>query len=138
MAVAPFLRVGLAATLIAAVASPLVRDPYDDSFPLSTYPMFAQKRGTRIELDYAVGVTASGATELLASEVVGTGEVLQAAAIYEDAVHRGPVALGPLCRSILARVPYPTVRIVSGHHDAIQLLTTGVRGPESIRWGCAR
>ncbi len=33
---------GLGLTLL--VASPLLREPSDDSYPLSTYPMFAKKR----------------------------------------------------------------------------------------------
>ncbi|MFT3692014.1 MAG: hypothetical protein QM831_02650 [Kofleriaceae bacterium] len=138
MAPAAFVKYALAAALIVAVASPVLRDPYEDSFPLSTYPMFAQRRGTVFELEYAVGVTATGTTVPLSSDVVGTGEVLQAAAVYEDAVHRGPKALGPLCRSIIAQVDYPSVRIVSGKIDAIALLENGARGVENIRWSCAK
>ncbi|HEY0254668.1 MAG TPA: hypothetical protein VGC41_24245, partial [Kofleriaceae bacterium] len=131
-------RYAVAAALVGAVASPVLRDPFDDGFPLSTYPMFAQRRGTRIDLDYAVGVKPDGSTVLLPSEVVGTGEVLQAAAIYEDAVHRGPAALGPLCKAIAAQVTWPSVRIVTGHHDAIALLVHGVRTREAIRWSCTK
>ena len=46
--------------LILATLSPLVRDPIDDSYPLSTYPMFAWKRPTTLQMSYAIGETQTG------------------------------------------------------------------------------
>jgi hypothetical protein len=129
--------------LVTAVASAVVRDPLDDGFPISTYPMFAQPRTTRLELAYALGVTRDGRTRSLRSQVVGTSELLQAAAIYDDAVHGGAPTLARLCGSIAATVARDpayaelvAVRIVAGSHEAIALLLHGTRGVEHVRWVC--
>ena len=50
--------------LVLAVLEPLRREPWDDSFPLSPYAMFAFKRPTKLTMDYAYGVTPSGVSEL--------------------------------------------------------------------------
>ena len=125
--------------LVGATLAPLARDPDHDSFPLSTYPMFAMRRPTTLTLDYAYGLTATGARRTLSPAAVGTKEVLQAAAIFERAVHDGPKALVPLCAQIAAHVADPdvvSVRIVTGTHDAVDYLVRGVIGVEHDRWGC--
>jgi hypothetical protein len=129
--------------LVAAVLSAVLRDPLDDGFPISTYPMFAVPRSTRIDLVYALGVAREGSARALPPEVVGTGEVLQAAAIYDDAMQGGGTRLGPLCTSIAATVAadpafadLASVRIVAGSHEAIALLVHGTRGVEHVRWQC--
>ncbi|CAN5642698.1 hypothetical protein BH11MYX1_BH11MYX1_40900 [soil metagenome] len=129
--------------LVAAVLSALLRDPLDDGFPISTYPMFAQPRTTRLDLTYALGVARDGSARSLRSEVVGTDEMLQAAAIYDDAVHGGATKLGPLCTSIAASVArdpayadLQAVKIVAGSHEVIALLVHGTRGLEHVRWTC--
>jgi len=131
-------RAVISIALVGATLSALHRDPLDDGFPISTYPMFATKRGTRFELIYALGVTSSGETRPLPSEVTGTGEVLQAAVVYEDAVHAGTKALASLCATIATRVASDivSVRIVEGYVDAVELLVHGKRGNERFRWAC--
>lgn len=42
------------------VLSPLLRHPDEDSFPLSTFPMFSHERPRRMTLTHAVGVDAQG------------------------------------------------------------------------------
>lgn len=130
--------------LVGAVLSALLRAPLDDGFPLSTYPMFATVRGTRLTEDYAIGITATGAARSLPPVVSGSSEVLQAAVVYEDAVHAGGRRLGPLCTAIAAEVAadpafadITAVRIVEGTHDALALLEHGTRAVEHVRWGCA-
>jgi hypothetical protein len=131
-------RLVISVALIGATLSALHRDPLDDGFPISTYPMFAQKRGTKLTLVYGLGVTASGATRPLPSEVTGTGEVLQAAVVYEDAAHAGPKALAALCAAIAGRVASDivSVRIVEGTHDAVGILVNNTRGAEHFRAAC--
>jgi hypothetical protein len=129
--------------LVGATLAPIVRTATHDSFPLSTYPMFALRRPSTLTLDYAIGLTERGDRRPLAPELVGTGEVLQAGAIVNDAVNAGPKALAPLCTQIAAAVArdhdlddVTTVRIVTGTHDAIEFLLRDTLGRESQRWQC--
>ncbi len=137
-------RVLISLAFVGATLSALIRDPLDDGFPLSTYPMFAQPRTTRYTEDYALGVDRKGVTRPLPAETSGSSEVLQAAALYEDAVHGGGKQLGPLCSAVAHRVAADpdlhdvvAVRIVEGTHEVLALLADGTRGPERVRWGCA-
>ena len=123
--------------LIGATLEPLVRDPYDDSFPLSTYPMFATQRPTVQTFHYAVGITRDGKRRTLSTALVGTGEVLQAIKLFDHAVGRGRAELTALCNSIAARVAADpdfadvvTIRIVTGTHDAVEYLARGKVGTE--------
>ena len=62
--------------LLALTLSPVVREPTDDGFPLSTYPMFATERPTELSMVYALGVTRSGERRYLRPFLIGSGEVL--------------------------------------------------------------
>lgn len=123
--------------LIGATLEPLVRDPYDDGFPLSTYPMFAMKRPTVQTFHYALGVTRDGKRRTLSPALVGTGEVLQAMKVFDHAVGRGRKGMESLCTAIAMRVAADndfadviTIRIVSGTHDAVEYLARGIIGSE--------
>jgi len=129
--------------LIGATLSPLVRDPVDDGFPLSTYPMFAWKRPTKLTMSYAIGETATGERRYLTPRVVGSGEVLQARAIVERAVNKGGSELGAFCRKVASNVArlerfadVARIRVMSGTHDAIEFLVRDQRGVESERAKC--
>lgn len=126
--------------LVGATLSPVVRDPIDDGFPLSTYPMFAFARPTQQTMVYALGETAGGERRAIAPPLVGSEEVLQARAVIERAVAAGPAALRALCADILARAggELAAVRIVRGTHDAVDYLVRGHRGPEQELVRCAR
>jgi hypothetical protein len=131
--------------LVAATLSPVLRDPRDDGFPLSTYPMFATKRLTTLTMTYALGVGAGGERIVLAPSLLGTGEVLQAMRVIERAVAGGPPALAKLCKSIAARAGEEpeygrvvAVRIVTGTHDAVEYLARGRVGKEIERVRCPR
>ena len=137
-------RVLISLAFVGAVLSALHRDPLDDGFPLSTYPMFAQPRTLHYTEDYALGVDRVGVTRPLPAATSGSSEVLQAAALYEDAVRGGPGQLVPLCDAVARRVAADpalgdvvAVRIVEGTHDVLALLDHGTRGVEHVRWGCA-
>jgi hypothetical protein len=126
--------------LVGATLSPVVRDPADDGFPLSTYPMFAFPREVVQTIDYAIGETGSGERRAIAPELVGTREVLQAHAVIADAAAAGDAALAALCREIVARAPrdVASVRIVRGTHDAIAFLIGHRVGRERELVRCAR
>jgi hypothetical protein len=124
--------------LLGATLSPLARDPADDGFPLSTYPMFASPREVVQTIDYAIGETATGERRVLSPELVGTREVLQAYAVIAGAVARGEAAA--LCRAIARRVPaeIAIVRVVRGTHDAVAYLVEHRLGDERELARCAR
>jgi hypothetical protein len=130
--------------LIGATLWPVVRDPREDSFPLSTYPMFAWKRTTLQTYRYAVGETSTGQRRTLSPRVVGTAEVLQALRVLERSIAGGRGAALKLCEQIAARVAVDdeladivAIRMVSGTHDAIDYLVRGVVGRETELVRCA-
>jgi hypothetical protein len=91
--------------IIAAVVvlSPLLRAPEDDSYPLSTYPMFATDRGREAAIATAVGIGEDGSVRRLSPEAIsGTDEVILAAATVSAAVRRGEVE--ELCDEIADRL----------------------------------
>jgi hypothetical protein len=129
--------------LLAATLSPLVRDPRDDGFPLSTYPMFATRRLTTLTMHYALGEGAAHERIILAPALVGTGEVLQAMRVIDRAVGGGKPAMTRLCAAIASRVAADPeyaavtgVRIVTGTHDAVEYLSHGRVGRELERVRC--
>lgn len=125
-------------SLLGATLWPLVGDPRDDGFPLSTYPMFASRRATVQTYRYALGETAAGERRVLRPSVVGTVEVLQAMRVIDRATAGGRAELTRLCDAIAARVAddedfadVTAVRIVRGTHDAVEYLARGKVGRES-------
>ncbi|MEO8551340.1 MAG: hypothetical protein ABI678_15260 [Kofleriaceae bacterium] len=137
-------RLLISVALVGATLSALHRAPLDDGFPISTYPMVAARRGTKLELEYALGVTAKGQTRSLPASFSGSSEVLQAASIYWGAVHAGGKRLAPLCQQVAREVAADpdltdivAVRIVHASHDSLALLLRDVREVEHVRWGCA-
>ena len=148
-------RVLISLAFVGATLSALHRDPLDDGFPLSTYPMFAQPRTTRFTEDYALGVDRYGVTRPLPAITSGSSEVLQAAELYEDAVRGGGRRLAPLCAAVARAVAgdpalsdVTAVRIVEGTVDVLALLADRTGGNEAglprralvvehVRWGCA-
>jgi len=134
----------ISCVLVGATLSPLLRAPANDGFPLSTYPMFAFERPTKLTMSYALGVTATGERRYLSPSIVGSGEVLQARAIVEHAVSRGRSELMALCRRIAESV-HPldgyadvvTIRIVTGTHEAVEFLVRDRVGREVEKATCA-
>lgn len=127
--------------LVAATLEPLIRDPYDDGFPLSTYPMFATRRPTVQTFHYALGVTRDGKRRTLSPRMIGSGEILQALQVIASAVGRGETK--SLCDAIAARVAREedfadivAIRIVTGTHDAVRYLSHNVVGSEYERVRC--
>jgi hypothetical protein len=129
--------------LIATTLWPLVLDPRDDGFPLSTYPMFASRRPTQQTFRYALGETARGERRTLRPLAVGTREALQALRVFDRAVGRRADEQ-KLCEQIAARVAgednfadVVAIRIVTGTHDAVEYLARDRIGTEIEHVRCA-
>ncbi len=91
----------LSAALLGAALLPLLTGR--DSFPLSTYPMFAKRRETEVEVNRAVGVRGAERVSL-PPEVVASQEVMQAAATLRRALGGGSAAAAALCKDVAGRV----------------------------------
>ncbi len=137
---------GLIVTLVAAVAVawPLAWHPArGDSFPLSTYPMFAQRRkDARLHLDYVVATSADGRRRHVPPELVASPEVMQAIVSVQRAVGRGEAPI--LCREVAARLAgrgdyrgFDQVQVIAGDHKAIDYFVRGDRGRERTLATCA-
>jgi hypothetical protein len=126
------LAVGLGAT--AAVLSPLATMDAD-SFPISSYPMFARPRG-QPTLFAAIARAADGSERRLPPSAVGSSEVLQTKVLIQRSVEQGPQAMQALCRTIAERVAASpearelrSVEIVRRRYDPIAYF---VSGPEPL------
>jgi hypothetical protein len=118
----------------AAVLAPLLCGA-SDSFPLSTYPMFARSRG-ELTLYSVVAVGGDGLEERLPPPLLGTKEVLQAKVLIERSVNGGPDAMAQLCSDAAGRVAAApgfgaarTLAIVKRRYDPISYF---VRGPAPL------
>lgn len=89
---------------------PLVGRPAADSFPLSTYPMFAHDRGEMVEVATVVGIAHGEIRRLSPELIAGTDQVMLAATAVQRAV--AGTAGGPraLCIEVAGRVDDPAVR----------------------------
>ena len=122
--------------VIALTAAPVLENPVkDDDFPLSTYPMFAYKRGTKHSFEYAIGWTAANERRTIKPRHVANNEVMQARTTFSTAVSKK--TLPQLCERIAGRVAKDRrlddvvrIEIVRGTHDAVGYLVRGERGPE--------
>ncbi|MBT8165688.1 MAG: hypothetical protein KJO97_09065 [Acidimicrobiia bacterium] len=115
-----WVRWALGAAIVVLAAAPVVRSPADDSFPLSTYPMFSLARPQETTVSSAAGFDAAGTRLRLSPRVVGgTGEVIQAAGTVGQAIGAGTT--DDLCREVLAEAPddVVAVEIVTETYDVI-------------------
>lgn len=117
------LAYGFGLGLVALVVAPGFGSPEADSYPLSTYPMFARRRD-KPWLQYAEGIDGHGRSVRIAPELVANGEVMQAAATVRRAVEAGEPAMSELCREIARRATHAglalrEVSIVSARFDPI-------------------
>jgi hypothetical protein len=130
------LAYGFGLGLTVLVAAPGFGDPNWDSFPLSTYPMFARPR-SRPLLYFAEGVSRDGARHRLAPSFVANDEVMQATASVRRAVSAGPDAMRALCSQIAERVASSApaegaiveVRLSSARFDPVRYFS---HGPEPV------
>lgn len=82
---------------------PVFRVPPVDSYPLSTYPMFSQRRG-QPTLYRMLALDDQKTPAPLPPRLVANSEALQAAATIRRAVDGGKSAQKALCSEIAARV----------------------------------
>lgn len=68
----PWVRPAVSVAVVALVASPALRQR--DSYPLSTYPVYAEARPATAELPTAVGVSAAGDRIRLSPTVIGASD----------------------------------------------------------------
>ncbi len=102
---------GLSALVLAAVLSPLRLDPQDpsqDSFPLSTYPMFSYDRGRIASVTIALAFGPNGLEVPIPPGFVATSETMQAMKTIAKSVRQGGARERELCRSIAERVASST------------------------------
>ena len=111
--------------MCAAVLSPAFRAPTDDSFPLSTYPMFAYKR-QKTRLFHVDALDRAGQRHRLAPELVANEEAMQAAQTVRKAVQAGPTRMTLLCERVAKRLTHDStyaalvrVRVVEGLFDSL-------------------
>ncbi len=67
-----WVRPAVSVAVVALVASPALRQR--DSYPLSTYPVYAEARPATAQLPTAVGVTAAGDRVRLSPTVIGASD----------------------------------------------------------------
>jgi hypothetical protein len=127
------------APLLAAlvVLLPVLRSPGADSYPLSTYPMFATNRGSQAAIATAIGVDGAGEESRLGARAIGgTDEVILAAVTVSAAVRRGEVA--DLCREIAERLTETTIVVVvirTEVIDVVEHVTEGSAPPQIAEHG---
>ncbi len=129
--------------MLAAVAWPLDRAPLrGDDFPLSTYPMFALRRkNARVVISYVIATGPEERRRHVPPHLVAGPEVMQAMMTVQRAVGRGHA--GVLCKEVAARLAtrrgydaFTEVQVVTGDHRAVEYLTRGVRGKETLKAAC--
>jgi hypothetical protein len=97
-----FFSYAVAIGVMALTLSPLLPGSLD-SFPLSTYPMFARPRD-ELTLHALIAVAPDGSEQPIGPELLAGGEVLQAKALIQNSVARGPRAMAELCELALQRI----------------------------------
>lgn len=120
------LRMSLALVVVLGSAAPILRDASHDSYPFSTYPMFARPL-QRPRLVYAEGWLGHGKAVRLPPQLVANDEPMQAMRTLRLSANDGPVALERLCASIAERVARSPehaavrrVRIVAAVFDPVR------------------
>jgi len=89
--------------VVIAAALPAFRPAQHDSFPLSTYPMFARKID-KPHLSFIERLDDRDRARRLDPELVASDEVMQSYRTIKRAVREGPEAAEALCKSIARRL----------------------------------
>ncbi|RYZ04218.1 MAG: hypothetical protein EOO73_24330 [Myxococcales bacterium] len=117
--------------LALAVAAPVLRDAEADSYPLSTYPMFARVLN-QPRLTFAEGVSAAGLATRLPPRIVGSDEPMQAMRTLKLTADGGKRALKRFCAVMAERVAAEPafaelrqVRIMRAQFDPIRYFEAG-------------
>ncbi|MBZ5715095.1 hypothetical protein [Nannocystis pusilla] len=113
--------------LLGLSLSPMLRPLGYDSFPFSSFPMFAHGRKDAVtSVHRALAVLPDGTPVALPPRALGSDEVLQADATLRHAIRGGKKASARLCRAVARRVAGDpalatavAVELVTERHDAI-------------------
>jgi len=128
------------AALMGLTLAPAFRTFTADSYPFSTYPMFARDRG-EVCLSHVVGLDGSGRSLSLPPRIIVNEEITQAQEIVRAAVRRGRRARRELCAGVAARVAasdepglaaVESVEIVTSCYDPVAYFVEGP-APRSSR-----
>jgi hypothetical protein len=127
----PAYAVGVACAFTLAVFAPTVFGS-SDSFPLSTYPMFAQHRG-QPKMVKLVAITSEGQVPVR-PELLGTGEVLQAKVLLEQLAVQSEAKREKFCARTatrLAELPeaanWRQLELVRVKYDPIEYFYNGAK-----------
>jgi len=90
------------AIVLGVVAAPALRAPTYDSFPASSYPMFARDRPREATISHVVAISDDGRHRPIPPPLIANDEVLQAAATIHAALRRDQAM--KLCRDVAERV----------------------------------
>ena len=117
--------------VVLAAASPLLRNALDDGFPLSTFPMFAE-RLEQPTFYSAEGVGPDSSRVMVPPELIANGAAMQSVQALQDAHAQGKAALRQLCERIAKQVPQSVslkqvqrVEIVSARYDPVAYFVSG-------------
>ncbi|WP_434417611.1 hypothetical protein [Nannocystis pusilla] len=113
--------------LLGLSLSPMLRPLGYDSFPFSSFPMFAHGRKDAVTTVHrAVAVLPDGTTLSLPPRALGSDEVLQADVTLRHAIRRGKKASAALCKAVARRVAADpahadavAVELLTERHDAL-------------------
>jgi hypothetical protein len=122
--------------LAGLVASPLFGAFQGDSFPVSTYPMFATARSSEVVMPHALAFTADGEERRVRPADIANDEVIQAFETLRQAIRQGAAAVDELCAHIAGNVArhgdVVRVQVVTSRYDALEYFS-GHREPVE-RW----
>jgi hypothetical protein len=117
----------ITAVVLAVLLLPVIGDR--DSFPLSTYPMYAFERPDVVAFPTAVGVDGEGVRHRLDLDLIGeSDDPLIVASLVRQAVRTGGDAATTLCIEIAARavhrqLGFATIEVVTERHDVVARAT---------------
>ena len=92
----------VSAIVLGLVLAPALRAPTYDSFPTSSYPMFARDRAREATVAHVVAISDDGRHRPIPPPLVANDEVLQAAATIHAALRRKKAM--KLCLDVAERV----------------------------------
>lgn len=118
------------------IALPAFSDPSEDSFPLSTFPMFSRaKRDPGLVVTQVLAVMPDGTREPLPPKLAtGNEEVIQTLRMIRDEVYGGRDRATAFCNDIAERVrnaddehwrKAETIEIARSHFDAVAYFESG-------------
>lgn len=131
----------LSALVLGATAYPAFIDPRDDDFPLSTYPMFSEDRGSVVPITSAFAVGATPGPVAVPPRYVANDETMQALQTIRKSVQRGKRSSRKLCDAIATRIGAADddafggathVEIATERHASVAFLA-GQRQPKARR-----